>query len=743
MQHNDSIMSILLNDSVVMKVHNKCKSSNMIKEVNCAIECQENDNAQLRTTQEQINRIAKAYSCNIKLLLMTNDTSTASDATHRDIADFDSNVYQHLIKSGHLKNLVENGKRFLFISHLDNLGAVVNLRLLSHFVKSQAPLLREYFVPTSDSPNTSSLVHRNCDGELTLPRHHLDTTHIPSDDSMEACHRTYTNTGNVWVRIDKLLEACQEDKIGDDVFPMDDNSFSSGSFLSFFEGAEVIEVPRSRYNPIPKPSQRASCCLNIDESGKEEDNETDTDTEEEEVNHDRDRCVDSINDSIKDGTIVSTPQSYSYYDQDIDDDQIKNMDNYYLNDKNNNENNSSKPDEYKIFMERYCEKNYSFMFLKHVCFRRIFIVKVLNILPGVEFANYYRKNGKIDDRIVINPTDDSGIITLRSLAEYFRYVENYEPDLHTALKKLEDLIFEAIKIRLRLDITEFHVENGYRAFDRQIIQDLPSSSNKLSIESSEEATKILQELMKKIKQTLNSEEISCKESFNSRNIRYKIIARVIIPLFPNTKYNHVKQSGRWRHNFIFYDNNGQTNNTTKIWDFGEWVYHINKIDAQLGSFIRHIDDVIFQSIDDNLKSQRKYWKEKGYKALEYRILQDIMTKLRENYNPTSEKTKKMLDTLLSNGNENFNQQHITQVFTDFETNFIVHFKNCFMDGLFCFIDDGDSCGDVLCKILKCNLDDLNENFGMDDDDRLASYDLIGQEDILENAEHFRRALVSV
>lgn len=174
-------------------------------------------------------------------------------------------LFPALVGSGWLERLLESGVKYAFVSNSDNLGAVLDPALLSHFANSGAPFLMEVTRRTAADRKGGHLAVRKSDGRLLLrevaqcPDHDLDA--FQNID----VHRFF-NTNSLWLRLDKLRSQLAAD---DGVLPLpmirnrktlDPRDPASpavyqletamGAAIECFEGAEAIEVPRSRFAPV-------------------------------------------------------------------------------------------------------------------------------------------------------------------------------------------------------------------------------------------------------------------------------------------------------------------------------------------------------------------------------------------------------------------------------------------------------------------------------------------------------------
>merc|ERR1712003_311574 len=155
----------------------------------------------------------------------------------------------------------------MFVSNSDNLGATMDLRILTYFVESKAPFMMEVAVRTDADKKGGHLATLKSSGGLTL----RESAQCPKDDEkafQDTSKYTYFNTNNLWVDLKKLKEIM--DKSGGaiqlpvmlndkTVDPRDKKSTkviqletAMGAAISCFEGARALLIPRSRFAPVKK-----------------------------------------------------------------------------------------------------------------------------------------------------------------------------------------------------------------------------------------------------------------------------------------------------------------------------------------------------------------------------------------------------------------------------------------------------------------------------------------------------------
>ena len=155
----------------------------------------------------------------------------------------------------------------MFVSNSDNLGASLDLSILTHFAKSDAPFMMECCERTENDKKGGHLAVRNSDGQLILRESAMcaDKDEAAFQDITK--HR-YFNTNNLWIRLDKLKEIINANggfiplpmiKNKKTVDPKDDSSqqvlqleTAMGAAIECFKGATAIVVPRTRFAPVKK-----------------------------------------------------------------------------------------------------------------------------------------------------------------------------------------------------------------------------------------------------------------------------------------------------------------------------------------------------------------------------------------------------------------------------------------------------------------------------------------------------------
>jgi len=174
-------------------------------------------------------------------------------------------LYTALLTSGMLEALRDRGYEYAFVSNVDNLGAVLEPRILRWFATEQIPFLMEVVVGTESERKGGHLARRRADGQLVL----RESAQVPDadEDSFRDFRRWRSyNTNNLWVNLHALAGVLE----GNDgvielplivnrktVDPGDASTpavvqleTAMGAAVGTFAGAQAIEVPRARFAPV-------------------------------------------------------------------------------------------------------------------------------------------------------------------------------------------------------------------------------------------------------------------------------------------------------------------------------------------------------------------------------------------------------------------------------------------------------------------------------------------------------------
>eukprot|EP00418_Pyrodinium_bahamense_P026707 CAMPEP_0179135472 /NCGR_PEP_ID=MMETSP0796-20121207/64504_1 /TAXON_ID=73915 /ORGANISM="Pyrodinium bahamense, Strain pbaha01" /LENGTH=487 /DNA_ID=CAMNT_0020834497 /DNA_START=24 /DNA_END=1487 /DNA_ORIENTATION=- len=191
--------------------------------------------------------------------------SWPADPSHEWCPPGHGDLYPAMLGSGTLERLISNGFKYMFVSNSDNLGAVLDLKLLTHFAQSKAPFMMEVARRTDADKKGGHLAKDLKTGGLLL----RESAQCPEADEKEFQNvgkYKYFNTNNLWVDLEALKGQFEKHrgslplpvmKNSKTVDPRDKSSTkvlqletAMGAAISCFEGATAIVIPRSRFAPV-------------------------------------------------------------------------------------------------------------------------------------------------------------------------------------------------------------------------------------------------------------------------------------------------------------------------------------------------------------------------------------------------------------------------------------------------------------------------------------------------------------
>ncbi|GAB1409943.1 UTP--glucose-1-phosphate uridylyltransferase [Desulfovibrionales bacterium] len=173
-------------------------------------------------------------------------------------------IYTALVTSGLLDALLERGYEYAFISNSDNLGAIMNRRLLGYMVHHKLPFLMEVARRTDQDKKGGHLCRLKKNNQFAL----REVAQCPDQEMDLFCDiNTYKffNTNSIWVDLRVVqsvfiahrmmpLDLIINPKTLD---PRDPNSprvfqleTAMGSAITSFANAQAVIVPRKRFAPV-------------------------------------------------------------------------------------------------------------------------------------------------------------------------------------------------------------------------------------------------------------------------------------------------------------------------------------------------------------------------------------------------------------------------------------------------------------------------------------------------------------
>jgi len=174
-------------------------------------------------------------------------------------------LFSSMLGSGTLDKLLGKGMKYMFVSSADNLGAAVDLKLLTYFVDSGAPFMMEVAARTDGDKKRGHLAMIKKTGGMTL-REAAQCSKEDESAFQDISKYSYFNTNNLWIDLGKL-KALFEKHEGillapvmvseKTVDPRDKDSLkvthletTPGGAISCFEGAIAVLTSRRRFVPV-------------------------------------------------------------------------------------------------------------------------------------------------------------------------------------------------------------------------------------------------------------------------------------------------------------------------------------------------------------------------------------------------------------------------------------------------------------------------------------------------------------
>ncbi|XP_073011789.1 UTP--glucose-1-phosphate uridylyltransferase [Typha latifolia] len=247
----------------------------------------------------QIESLNKKYGCNVPLLLM-NSFNTHDDTlkivekysnSDIDIHTFNQSQYPRLVvedfsplpckgqagkdgwyppghgdvfpslmNSGKLDILLSQGKEYVFVANSDNLGAIVDIKILNHLVNNQNEYCMEVTPKTLADVKGGTLI--SYEGRVQLLEiAQVPDAHVNEFKSIEKFK--IFNTNNLWVNLKAIKRLVEADALKMEIIPNPKEvegvkvlqlETAAGAAIRFFDNAIGINVPRSRFLPVKATS---------------------------------------------------------------------------------------------------------------------------------------------------------------------------------------------------------------------------------------------------------------------------------------------------------------------------------------------------------------------------------------------------------------------------------------------------------------------------------------------------------
>lgn len=174
-------------------------------------------------------------------------------------------IYASFYNSGLLDKLIAEGKEYIFVSNIDNLGATVDLHILNHLMSQPGDKRCEFVMEVTDKTRADvkggTLTQH--DGKLRL----LEIAQVPKahvDEFKSVTKFKIFNTNNLWISLPAIkrlheknamdMEIIVNPKTLDGGLNVIQLETAVGSAMKSFDNALGINVPRSRFLPVKTTS---------------------------------------------------------------------------------------------------------------------------------------------------------------------------------------------------------------------------------------------------------------------------------------------------------------------------------------------------------------------------------------------------------------------------------------------------------------------------------------------------------
>ena len=169
-------------------------------------------------------------------------------------------VFPSLMNSGKLDSLLSQGKEYVFVANSDNLGAVVDLKILNHLIQNKNEYSMEVTPKTLADVKGGTLI--SYEGKVQL----LEIAQVPDEhvNEFKSIDKfKIFNTNNLWVSLKAIKRLVQADALKMEIIPNPKEvdgikvlqlETAAGAAIRFFDNAIGTNVPRSRFLPVKATS---------------------------------------------------------------------------------------------------------------------------------------------------------------------------------------------------------------------------------------------------------------------------------------------------------------------------------------------------------------------------------------------------------------------------------------------------------------------------------------------------------
>ncbi|KAI4321231.1 hypothetical protein MLD38_034637 [Melastoma candidum] len=169
-------------------------------------------------------------------------------------------VFPSLLNSGKLDILFSQGKEYVFVANSDNLGAIVDLKILNHLISNKNEYCMEVTPKTLADVKGGTLI--SYEGKVQL----LEIAQVPDEhvNEFKSIEKfKIFNTNNLWVNLKAVKRLVEANALKMEIIPNPKEvdgvkvlqlETAAGAAIKFFDNAIGINVPRSRFLPVKATS---------------------------------------------------------------------------------------------------------------------------------------------------------------------------------------------------------------------------------------------------------------------------------------------------------------------------------------------------------------------------------------------------------------------------------------------------------------------------------------------------------
>ncbi|XP_030520682.1 UTP--glucose-1-phosphate uridylyltransferase [Rhodamnia argentea] len=169
-------------------------------------------------------------------------------------------VFPSLMNSGKLDALLSQGKEYVFVANSDNLGAIVDLKILNHLMTNKNEYCMEVTPKTLADVKGGTLI--SYEGKVQL----LEIAQVPDEhvNEFKSIEKfKIFNTNNLWVNLKAIKRLVEAEALKMEIIPNPKEvdgikvlqlETAAGAAIKFFDNAIGINVPRSRFLPVKATS---------------------------------------------------------------------------------------------------------------------------------------------------------------------------------------------------------------------------------------------------------------------------------------------------------------------------------------------------------------------------------------------------------------------------------------------------------------------------------------------------------